>query len=203
MDIPLKCRCGRITGALEDVSPPVVNRLVCYCQDCQAFAHFLDQDAQVLDVHGGTEIVQMAPSRFHIDQGIDQVACMRLSDNGIFRWYASCCNTPLGNTGGFGMPFVGVIHSCLPKDNDDQKEAAFGRVRGAVHGRFARGDYDPGGMPLSLIARFLKLILKGKLTGEQKRSVFFNAENKVPRAAPKVLSPEELNRLMDRVQASA
>ncbi len=203
MDMPLKCRCGQVTGALEEVSPSVVNRLVCYCHDCQAFAYFLDQEAEVLDEHGGTEIVQMSPSRFRIDQGLDKVACMRLSDKGIFRWYASCCNTPLGNTGDVSLPFVGVIHSCLPGQGDAQKESAFGKIRGAVHGRFARGDYDPGSMPPSLIARFMKVILKGKLTGEQKRALFFDATTGQPRVIPKVLSPAEHEALMARVEAAA
>ncbi|MEM8766294.1 MAG: DUF6151 family protein [Pseudomonadota bacterium] len=203
MDMPIKCRCGQVSGALEDVSPAVVNRLVCYCHDCQAFAHFLDQEDTVLDEHGGTEIVQMAPSRLRIDHGMDKIACMRLSEKGIYRWYASCCNTPLGNTGDFGMPFVGVIHSFLAEDGDIQKNAAFGKIRGAVHGRFARRDYDPGSMPLSLIARFLGVILKGKFSGEQQRAIFFDASTRSPRVAPTVLDAEENEALMARVTAAA
>jgi hypothetical protein len=39
MSHPLQCRCGTIQGHVDD--PRSANRALCYCRDCQAFAHFL------------------------------------------------------------------------------------------------------------------------------------------------------------------
>ena len=61
-DLPLRCRCGRMRGVAIDVSPSTGLRFVCYCKDCQAFAHFLER-ADVLDPAGGTDIFQMPPGR--------------------------------------------------------------------------------------------------------------------------------------------
>jgi hypothetical protein len=39
---------------------------------------------------------------------------MSLSDKGMLRWYASCCNTPIGNTSrDFKVSHVGLLHNCL------------------------------------------------------------------------------------------
>ena len=118
MKMTVQCQCSKLTGTLEDVSPQTVNRFVCYCNDCQAFAHFLDREADVLDAHGGTEIMQMAPSHLKFTGGQDHIACMRLSDKGIYRWYSRCCNTPIANTGGFKLPFVGLTHNCVHPSRD-------------------------------------------------------------------------------------
>ena len=74
-----------------------VNRVICYCDDCQAFAHQLGR-ADLLDSNGGTDIVQVAPASPHIRQGQDKIAALRLSPKGLYRWHARCCNTPVGNT---------------------------------------------------------------------------------------------------------
>jgi hypothetical protein len=58
----LSCRCGTVRGRVAEASPSSVNRIVCYCVDCQAFAHHLRR-ADVLDAHGGSDIVQVAPAR--------------------------------------------------------------------------------------------------------------------------------------------
>ncbi|MEZ5702774.1 MAG: DUF6151 family protein [Burkholderiaceae bacterium] len=89
---PLRCQCGTLQGrvALNGLS----NQLVCYCRDCQAFARYLGDAERILDHQGGSTIVQVAPDRVEITQGHDQLAAMRLSPNGLLRWYAACCRTP-------------------------------------------------------------------------------------------------------------
>src|SRR4051812_39818162 len=57
----LGCRCGRVRGTVTRAAPASVNRVICYCDDCQAFAHWLAR-ADLLDAHGGTDIVQLAPA---------------------------------------------------------------------------------------------------------------------------------------------
>ena len=39
-DLPIRCACGAVAGVLRAVSSRRGNRLVCYCDDCQSFAHF-------------------------------------------------------------------------------------------------------------------------------------------------------------------
>src|SRR5438552_314245 len=111
MNHPLQCRCGTIKGYV--VRPGMAKRAVCYCKDCQAFAHFLKRADTVLDEHGGTAIVATVPKQVHFTQGLEALACMSLSDHGLIHWYASCCNTPIGNTPrDFKTPYVGLIESC-------------------------------------------------------------------------------------------
>ena len=92
LDLPLRCRCGRVRGVASDVSPSGGFRFVCYCKDCQAFARFLERP-DVLDPAGGTDIFQMPPARVRLSAGMDAVRCLRLSDKGVLRWYTDCCRT--------------------------------------------------------------------------------------------------------------
>jgi hypothetical protein len=40
-NVTLSCSCGEVRGLVTGVSPNTVNRVVCYCDDCQAFLHHL------------------------------------------------------------------------------------------------------------------------------------------------------------------
>src|SRR5512146_1569363 len=112
---PLACRCGMVRG-FASTEPPY-NHVVCYCRDCQAFAHFLGRADEILDEHGGSEIVQMRTRNLTLSQGADRLACVRLTPNGPLRWYTSCCNTPIGNTAlKPRISFVGLVAACLEKD---------------------------------------------------------------------------------------
>lgn len=189
-DIHLACQCGNVAGTVCGVTPASCNHLICYCEDCQAFARHLGQDASVLDPQGGSDIVQVSAGRVHFDQGAEQLAVLRLSPKGLFRWYAACCcNTPIANTLSTpAMPFAGLIHACL---RQDELNDAAGSVRGAVHTEFARGDVvlPKASMPAA-IWRFAKMMLRARWRGEHKRSPFFAADGK-PVARPYVLSEAE------------
>ena len=110
-DIPVRCECGSVRGTLCAVSPSGVVRAICYCDDCQAFAHHLGRSDTVLDGYGGTTLFQVSPSRLAITQGEQHLACVRLTGPRLLRWYASCCGTPIGNTpASHKMHFLGLIH---------------------------------------------------------------------------------------------
>jgi hypothetical protein len=47
MNHPIRCSCGVLKGTVSKTD--VVNRCVCYCTDCQAFAHFLKRNTEILD----------------------------------------------------------------------------------------------------------------------------------------------------------
>src|ERR1700761_5845308 len=96
MNHPLRCSCGKLQGHVSH--PGRAGRGVCYCRDCRAFAHFLGRPGDILDAQGGTDVMATLPSYVTFTQGKDKLACMSLSERGMLRWYASCCNTPIGNT---------------------------------------------------------------------------------------------------------
>ena len=197
-DLPLRCSCGSVRGVVRAVSPDCGNRLICYCDDCQSFIHYLGNAKQILDAHGGSDIFQTSPARLEISQGEEQLACMRLRPGGLVRWYTSCCKSPIGNTlATRQVAFVGLIHSFADQGGDGDK--ALGPVRWKVAARFAKGDraelqaHDRA--PVAFILRFMWIILTSRLRGDHKRSPFFDAASGNLRAQPTVLSAEELARV--------
>lgn len=186
-------------GLAIDVTPSSGTRIVCYCGDCQAFARFLDHPGTT-DTFGGTDISQMAPSRMSITDGADQLRCVRLSDKGMFRWYAGCCRTPIGNTLGPRVPFVGLIHSFMDHaaDGRTRDEALGSPIR--VMGRSAKGGCPPNVHatgPASLWLRALRNLAGWWLTGKGSPSPFVDPATGAPRATPQVLSAEERSKLGD------
>jgi hypothetical protein len=105
--VSLACRCGTVRGTLDHVGS-VGNHAVCYCIDCQTWAHHLGRD-DLLDDHGGTSVYTSRPSAMRITEGHAHLACVRLGPNGTFRWVARCCDTPVANVSANArVPFVGV-----------------------------------------------------------------------------------------------
>lgn len=173
------------------------NRLVCYCSDCQAFARYLGHADDILDANGGTDIFQTSPGRLRIEQGLERLACVRLTENGVIRWYADCCRTPVGNTlANLRIPFVGLIHSLIDPGNASLDEV-WGPVRFRVFARDAVGDRtalddrkpSDGSAP-GAIWPFLKLLAHARLSGSHRPSPFVN-EHGMRRVEPTVLDPTE------------
>jgi hypothetical protein len=119
LKINLCCACGQVLGKTKDVNAQSGNRINCCCADCQKFAVFLKQEDRVLDQYGATDIFQRPIAHLYITQSNEHLACVRLSQKGINRWYARCCNTPIGDTLGEKAPFIGAL--CY------MQEAAFRR----------------------------------------------------------------------------
>lgn len=187
----IQCRCGTIRGHIHGAG--TCNRIVCYCADCQAFAKFLGHSNEVLDVHGGTEIVQVAQTRLVFSQGKEHLAAVRLSEKGLVRWYAGCCRTAIGNTLiDPRISFVGLIHSSLDRS---QMDLDFGKNVSIVNTESATGEPKP--VPrglLGVVLRFLKIVLSARIAGRYRKSQLFN-ESGAPVAHPAVLSAEELKAL--------
>jgi len=182
-----RCRCGKVGGQVADASPRTANRMVCYCDDCQAFLHRLGR-ADLLDAHGGSDIVQVAPAVVTFDRGTDEIVGLRLTPKGLIRWYASCCNTPVGNTVGPALPFIGIIAQAF-----DDADRAFGKPAGASFGKFAVGTPPEGatGLNLPLIVGALRKILGWKLRGKTWPHPFFDRESRKPIRPITVLTAEE------------
>jgi hypothetical protein len=141
---------------------------MCYCVDCQAFLHHLGR-ADLLAAHSGTDIVQVAPRRVTFDRGAERIVGVRLSPKGLYRWYASCCRTPLGNTRTPAFPFIGMAPEVFRSAPDaPQRDEVFGKVRGAVFGQHATGGTPKGSTrpSLALIVHSVRMLLGWKLRGE-------------------------------------
>jgi hypothetical protein len=197
-DLALRCRCGAVRGIAHAVTSSSVNHCFCYCDDCQAFAHVLGRADDVLDAHGGTEIVQMSQSKVSFTAGAAKVAAIRLTPKGLVRWYASCCNTPIGNTmDSSALPFIGVVGAAI-----DAPQAALGPIRGRGYAKSAKGGaaaVPKDGLPeIVMVGRVLAKLLGWRLRGDHKRSALFDAATGRPLAAPRVLTPGERDDLRQR-----
>jgi Family of unknown function (DUF6151) len=194
LNLPLRCRCGRLRGVASDVSPSRGFRFVCYCGDCQAFARFLKR-ADVLDRAGGTDIFQMPPARVKLTAGKDAMRCLRLSSK-VLRWYADCCRTPIANTAaGPGFPVVGVVHSFMDHEADGRsRDEVLGPPLCRIFDRSATGPLPPNASSppsLRLFARRASLLLGWWVRGPARPTPLFDDRTKAPRAVPHVLAPGE------------
>ena len=197
----LQCTCGGLRGDVDRSFS--VNRGSCFCRDCQAFAHVLGRADAILTPQGGTDIVQTQPQRVRFVQGVDHLACLRLTPKGLLRWYAGCCNTPIGNTpSDFKLSFVGLIHSCLEGNGQPPLDDAFGPLRMRVHTQSARGEPRPSSTgTLRAIARVVGAILSARVSGSYRRTPFFDPDTGRPVVEPRVLSRDQWNEVMAKVRS--
>ncbi|MFL6798565.1 MAG: DUF6151 family protein [Xanthobacteraceae bacterium] len=194
-EIELRCRCGEVRGTLADASPQSVNRVVCYCQDCQAFAHQLGR-ADLLDAHAGSDIVQVAPAALRFTQGQHRIMGLRLTPNGLFRWYASCCNTPLGNMRSPALPFIGIVAQGFAQGGP-RADDVLGKPSGGIFGQCAVGGTPPGtkGLKLSIVLRAMRMVLGWRLRGRGWPHPFFDRTTRAPMYPVTVLLPAQRERL--------
>lgn len=170
---------------MSNASPKTVNRVVCYCDDCQAFVHHLKRP-ELLDENAGSDIIQVAPATLSFERGAERIACVRLSPKGLFRFYADCCKTPVGNTVGPAVPFVG-IHAKTFVAADE----ACGAPVGGFMGKFAIGTPIEGstGLNVKVVARALRMVAGWKLGGKSWPHPFFAKGSKEPHR-PTTLIPK-------------
>jgi hypothetical protein len=186
--IELRCRCGEVRGIVANPSPHAVNRVVCYCDDCQAYAHQLGR-ADLLDDKGGSDVVQLAPAALTFTKGQDRIAGLRLTSKGLYRWHTTCCNTPVGNTLGPAVPFVGIP---VQSFDTPQPDDVFGTPMGAIQGKYAVGEPPAGstGFNLSLMLRAIGRVLGWRLGGKTWPHPFFARDTRAPIFPITVVSPE-------------
>ncbi|WP_321397637.1 DUF6151 family protein [Emcibacter sp.] len=187
-DISLSCECGKTQGIARGISPDSGTRVVCYCDDCQAFARHLGREDSVLDPWGGTDIFQTAPAHIAITEGREYIRCLKLTPKGPYRWYAGCCNTPIANTGSASLPFAGMITAFMEIPADEER--ILGPVGWYLQGKYATKPLPPGrkivGFPLSLLVQLFWNILVWKLKGLGKPTPFFD-EDGTPVTEPELV----------------
>lgn len=196
-DLPLRCACGKLKGTVAVAADSGLH-VVCYCKDCQAFAHFLGR-GDITDQWGGTHIFQMAPSNVRITEGNEAIRCVRLSQKGMHRWYCGECKTPIGNTLGPKLPFVGLISSIIDaKAAGVSLDDVLGKPRVYGFPEAAIGGAPPQAKDNSkfkFLAKAAASLAKWWLTNAGWPSPFFDEATRAPRAPVQVLSPEERAKL--------
>jgi hypothetical protein len=199
MKIPFECKCGALSGTAETKNA-YGYRAICLCVDCQAYAHYLKR-ADILDANGGTDVIPFTPASLEITSGYENLRSLRLSPNGMYRWYAGCCNTPLGNTQAARfLPFVGVPRVVLEKKNSAESlEKYFGPVRAYLMGKQGLGTLPPGASKTvspGFLLRVLKFSILGIWRSERQPSPFFDANEK-PKVEAYVLTKAERDALQN------
>lgn len=200
-DIPIRCSCGKLQGKLRGASPRSGNHVICHCKDCQNFARYLGRADDVLDKWGGTEVYQASPGRLELTSGVDQLACVHLTEQPTLRWYANCCKTPLGNTLATNkLPFIGLIHAALDASAfPGGLDSVIGPVRARVNGSDATGNTSEiklyKSAPFGVYLRFFKVLLASKFSGNYRKSPLFDPATGRPvvkpiRSAPTPAPPE-------------
>ena len=196
VNIIIECKCGKLRGT-ADSRYAKGYRAICLCDDCQAYAHYLDQATNVLDINGGTDIFPINPAELKITQGIENLKCIRLIPKGMFRWYAGCCKTPIANSSA-SIPYIGMVHTILEKTNNAKElENQFGPPTARIQGKFGIKPLPAGTLEkvsLAFILRALKLMLLVHLRGLTKPSPFLDKDGK-PLVEPYILSTDERQRL--------
>tara|TARA_B110001454_G_scaffold16145_1_gene14508 strand:- start:2168 stop:2770 length:603 start_codon:yes stop_codon:yes gene_type:complete len=196
----IQCQCGSIKGEISHFPKQSPGRLVCYCDDCQAFLHFINRQ-DLLDANGGSEIIPVYPSNFRITHGQDLIRGIRLSPKGLFRWYASCCQTPIANTQA-KLPWVGMLSTMLPFKDETERAKVLGQVKSRVMGKFAKG-VPPEGTSEKFAARdffsVVPFIFKGFIFGKNKNHPFFNQPTYEPKSKTYVLTLEERRETLKHV----
>jgi hypothetical protein len=196
MSHPFRCRCGAVTGVVENERRATHSR--CYCRDCQAFARFLGRESDLLDDQGGSEGIQTLPKDVVFETGVERLACMRLSDKGMLRWYAACCSTPIGSTPATSkLPFIGLARVCL-ENAAPSVEQSFGPVRFCLFTSGARRAPKP--IPFGQIGFVLWMIgnrIRARRTGGFTQNPFFDTATDRPIFEPRILDPADRERLRE------
>src|SRR5688572_22565351 len=136
VDLSLRCSCGAVSGLLRGVTPANSFRLSCLCDDCQMYAHHLGRAGDLLDAHGGTELSYATQSRLSIVTGRERLRALRLSEGGLLRWYAGCCNTPVAHTPSPKVAFVAVPHLFMGLGGATSRDEVLGPLVHRLQGRF-------------------------------------------------------------------
>lgn len=188
-----QCECGIVRGEIDERG--IHNHLICYCEDCRAYARSLGKADAVLDANGGTEIVQLAQPRLRFHQGVERLRALRLSENGLIRWYAGCCNTPIGNTlASPKIAVIGMVHACLDRDRISRD---FGAYTAIVNTRNAIGENKPRQRGvIGVIGRAIAIVVRYRFGRRYLESPLFTNDG-LPIAEPKVLSAETSRALRD------
>ncbi len=174
--VELECLCGTVKGQIS-VVPRSFFHVHCLCCDCQSFARYLNNEANILDEHGGSELFQTYPQYMVITQGQDKIRAMQFGPKGLYRWHTTCCNMPLANTmTSHKVPFVGVSVKLMKFSDDEEKQRILGPVIMKAYGKYAIGEMPNdvhSTFPISYTPKILSFMISGMFRKMNTPSPFF------------------------------
>jgi len=172
------CECGSVAGEILNSEELVGLRFICMCKDCQNYAQFLGKADQVLDKNGGTEGVPVFPKLFTFTRGFENVRGNKLTpESGTFRWFSSCCNSPIANSLSSKAGYIGLITQRLSLADRESL--------GPVYVR-ANGESGIPPLPLGTSQRFplkwffviIRQICRMQLKGWKRPNPFFDDKDR-------------------------
>lgn len=195
-EVSFSCTCGKVNGMLLEAGPENGDHIMCHCKDCQNFARYLGADGRVLKSHGGTELYQGRCAKLHVIEGVENLACLHLTDQPTLRWYANCCRTPMFNSFKNGrMPYLTAL---LANCDAESVDTIFGPIVGhlSLPGK-AEGMQDAPRMSLGkLMHRSFRRMAKDFVSGDRRRSALFDPKTLEPICPPHRLSEVERQNLL-------
>jgi len=151
----------------------------------------LGQADRLVDDSGANDLLQVAPWSIRFTSGQDRVEAFRFSEKGPLRWYAGCCNTPLGGTLSRRFPpFCVLVMENLTFPNGVPGPVIFNAFcdQIAEKERCSKG----GGLAaLRIFARLARQAVKGAISGKWGDNPFLDLGNGQAMADAKILSPDE------------
>jgi hypothetical protein len=195
-----QCHCGQLQGSLSSRS---LVHLACYCRDCQTYAHVMGDPSRVLDPLGGTEVVTTLQQHLSFTKGQEHLRCLSLSEQGLLRWYAGCCDTPIANTARDPkLSFVSLLHTGLGVAGG-ALEAKLGTKRVTVNPKHARRRVAYSALgAVSATVRIVASVMRARLDGSWQRSPFFRTGSAEPVAVPRVPGAAERERAAKTLDAA-
>jgi hypothetical protein len=196
MTLALRCACGSFEGRVD--APERAGRAICYCRDCRAYARWLGHPERTLDAAGGTDVVATAPRLVRFERGSEHLRCMSLGPRGLYRWYAGCCRTPIGNTPRDPkLSYVGLVREVVAAA-PEALDAAVGPPVTRISADSALARVAPTPMhTLRAVAKIARGVGGARLSGRWRENPFFRLGSAEPVVAPTVLSLAEREALRD------
>ncbi len=175
-EVKLSCHCGEVRGLLTFKDKKSLSHIICMCDDCQSFAHFLKREDEILDEFGGTEIYQVSSNEIQINRGREKIKCLKLSPKGICRFFASCCNTPIANMVSLKVSFAGVVTDFI-QDEDNQLDRD---IEYRCMSKYAKKEVignSSQGFSKLLTLKILKRVVLGYFNKRYLPNSFFDADS--------------------------
>lgn len=195
------CQCGVVKGEINHTDILYGNHFVCMCDDCQTYAHHLGKANEFLDSNGGTDILPVHPAYLKFTSGIEKMRCLKLRENGLFRWYADCCKSPITNSmsGKFGY-YGFLVNAITTKDKE------LGPVKARLMGKFGIPPLPEGThqtVPPKFFGFILKSIFRMILKGLRTPNPLFDSKTFEPIVKPYILTNDELIRAQSKLTVRA
>src|SRR5690606_9092904 len=116
------------------------------------------------------DVVRLAPRRVCFDSGTEHIRGVRLTPRGQQRWFAGCCETPLGNAPRPYVPFIGMpMEAFRGAAVAGRRDELFGSVRAAICCKYATGVAAETSIRRfrgqGMLGHLLHLMLRWKLQG--------------------------------------